>query len=41
LSDASDYLLQPARVAMHMPQVDTAKASRRLGWRQPPWRIVA
>lgn len=30
-----------ALVSVHMPQVDTSKAGRRIGWRQKPWEIVA
>jgi hypothetical protein len=29
-----------ALVRAHMPQVDTTKAGRRIGWRQKPWDIV-
>lgn len=27
-------------VEIHMPQVDTLSAKRRLGWRQHPWRLI-
>lgn len=26
-------------VDIHMPQVDTSLAKRRLGWRQQPWQL--
>jgi hypothetical protein len=29
-----------ALVNLHMPQVDTSKAGRRIGWRQQPWTTI-
>ncbi|WP_243147284.1 hypothetical protein [Scytonema sp. UIC 10036] len=26
-------------VEIHMPQVDTSSARRKLGWRQEPWKL--
>ncbi|MEM7769331.1 MAG: hypothetical protein AAF327_02325, partial [Cyanobacteria bacterium P01_A01_bin.37] len=28
-------------VEIHLPQVDTSSAKRRLGWRQQPWKFNA